>query len=228
MEQHLAADVLHGDLLLCVCAYATFVTLARTILPLNRACRAAALVRLRKVRPLVLHVGHKELTGSVRRLTLRDMDEIACLDLPCRPCPIHTVLGDTGLVSLSGAFSSGALANLKTLNLTDNQIGDVGIQALSTALAGGALAQLTELSLFSNKIGDPGVAALASACASGALAQCQKLVLAENKIGDPGIASLADACARGALPALANLLLFGNPASKEVKQAAQDAIKSHQ
>ena len=54
----------------------------------------------------------------------------------------------------------------------------------------------------------------------------QALGLENNKIGDVGVTALAEACAAGALPALKTLGLYGNPASSEAQQAANNAIKN--
>ena len=54
----------------------------------------------------------------------------------------------------------GAMANLRELELRDNEIGDAGITALAQACASGAMANLTVLHLLQNKITDDGFATL--------------------------------------------------------------------
>ena len=63
-----------------------------------------------------------------------------------------------------------------------------------------------------------------STLAKGALAKLEVLGLQSNQIGDVGLTNLAEACAKGALPKCEAIWLPGNPASKEAKQAVQDAL----
>ena len=51
-------------------------------------------------------------------------------------------ISDAGLTAFAKAVESGALPQLKELNLYENQIGDVGMQAFAGAVSKGALASL--------------------------------------------------------------------------------------
>ena len=59
------------------------------------------------------------------------------------------------------------------LGLQKNQIADAGLTAFAKAVESGALPQLKELNLYYNQIGDVGMQALAGAVSKGALDQLQ-------------------------------------------------------
>lgn len=95
---------------------------------------------------------------------------------------------DSGAIALANVINpvtrggKGAMANLKELYLSYNEIGDIGIPTLVQAMTptpggGGALPQLTRLDLYSNNIGPPGIASLADAIASGALPSLKALTV---------------------------------------------------
>ena len=233
--ERLAADVFHGDLLLCICGYATFATLAHVILPLNRACRDAAFVRLRNVRWIARNRG----------LSLHGLDEITQMDCRgsfySRPVSAKRLvealdagalaklkglwledsqIGEKGLEALSGALAAGALAQLKVLSLSNTQIGNAGMTSLSDALGSGSMAQLEVLWLYGDEIGDVGIEAFANACRGKALAKLEYLNLYGNPFGDPGVTALARVCASGALAQL-HKLLVDNPEHPALKAACE-------
>jgi len=184
------------DLVDKIVTHVTFETLAVTVLQLNRAFCDAAQQRLRCALPLL---------APPFRMQPRQILESAILNLSGR----H--LGDDDVSAIASACASGALAQLKTLVLHENQIGDAGVTALAEACAGGAMAQLQELHLEINQIGDAGVTALANACAGGAMAQLKNLYLHQNQLGDAGVTALANACAGGAMASLKELVMDDGP-----------------
>ena len=101
----------------------------------------------------------------------------------------------------------GALAKLKYLFLTDNQVGDEGIKAFASAIASGALGSCQVINLRSNNIGEAGMQAFSDAIRSGALGLCTTIYLGENKIGDVGMQALATAVSSGALPAFKKIVV---------------------
>ena len=135
-------------------------------------------------------------------------------------------IGDVGLTELAGAMASGRLSTLIFLDLNRNAIGDDGMSALARAIEGGALSNLVTLYLHANMIGDAGTAALASVIvAQSVLPKLEKLWLYKNSIDDRGLFALTTALSNGGLTSLKSLQLEGNPAKKEVQQAALDVVK---
>ena len=123
------------------------------------------------------------------------------------------------------AVASGALANLKMLNLSGTLIGDLGMSSLSEALAKGSMANLKELNLFDNQIGDLGMSSLSEALAKGSMANLKLLGLGSNQIGDLGMSSLSAALAKGSLAPGAMVFLSNNNATDAGKEAVRDATK---
>mmetsp|Transcript_19508 Transcript_19508/g.39842 ORF Transcript_19508/g.39842 Transcript_19508/m.39842 type:complete len:127 (+) Transcript_19508:1003-1383(+) len=85
--------------------------------------------------------------------------------------------------------------------------------ALAEAIREGALVELDTLYLYNNQIGSAGVVALVDAlCAAGTPSSLVKLYLDNNRVGEEGVARLCEAITDGHLPALRSLQLSGNPA----------------
>ena len=102
--------------------------------------------------------------------------------------------------------------------------GDEGAALLANGLHGGTLASLKLLGLANTKIGPQGIRALASALTKRAVPLLLELNLNDNLITDEGCAVFASALP--ALPALRRLHLGGNPASKEAKEEAKNALQA--
>ena len=119
-------------------------------------------------------------------------------------------LDDSSMKQLALFLASGALPQLRRLDLRRNQIGDAGMQAFESAVAAsGSLPQLQELYLGGNQIGDGGMQAFASAVASGSLPNLKTLSLWGNKIGDVGMQAFAFAVASPELPKLEVIYIGG-------------------
>ena len=103
----------------------------------------------------------------------------------------------------STALSSGALASLEKLYVSENQIGDEGIKAFSSALSSGSLGSLTHLDLDNNRIGDAGMIAFANAIKPtdeipmGSLASLKTLYVDDGPMGTDHPALKAVCGARG-------------------------------
>ena len=131
-------------------------------------------------------------------------------------------IGDAGIIALSDSLPRRAMANVTVLNLNGNQIEAPGMASLLHAIARGAMAGLLDLRLAGNRIGDDGMKALSSALARGALPQLRVLVLNHNKIGDAGCSALAEAAAMGAMARLEDLYIGSN----RFRDAAKETLKS--
>jgi Ran GTPase-activating protein (RanGAP) involved in mRNA processing and transport len=108
-----------------------------------------------------------------------------CLNL-CASLQVLTfgslVMSDAACTALFATLASGALPQLKELDLTRNQIGDEGLESFSAALVSGEIAKLEKLMLRGNQIGDEGMKSFSTALASGAMANLKTL----HKSGNPG------------------------------------------
>ena len=111
----------------------------------------------------------------------------------------------------------GSMANLRTLDLSWNELGDTGMIAFADATKPtaespiGSLRHLASLSLHNNQIGDTGMLAFAEALKPtdnfpmGSLPNLWLLTLWYNTIGDEGMKAFALAIASGSLPSLSDL-----------------------
>jgi hypothetical protein len=83
-------------------------------------------------------------------------------------------MGDGAAAALAALLEEGAMPNLETLVLDNNQISDAGVAALASALQGGALPSCTRIRLDGNPgSGAPVDEALASPERAAALARRQ-------------------------------------------------------
>eukprot|EP00316_Scyphosphaera_apsteinii_P021209 CAMPEP_0119298650 /NCGR_PEP_ID=MMETSP1333-20130426/814_1 /TAXON_ID=418940 /ORGANISM="Scyphosphaera apsteinii, Strain RCC1455" /LENGTH=361 /DNA_ID=CAMNT_0007299817 /DNA_START=76 /DNA_END=1161 /DNA_ORIENTATION=+ len=152
----------------------------------------------------------RELHAAARMLSLksgyscRDMGEasvISCINKGIEPCDCST---------LARISASGALSQLRDLDLTITQIGDSGLKSLAGVFSMGFLAQLRTLSLVAGNIGNSGLSSLLKALASGGLAKLEALNLAGNRIDDAGLSSFAESLSQGAMKLLEDLNLADN------------------
>ena len=95
----------------------------------------------------------------------------------------------TLLQALMFAVAQGALGNLRSLDLSWNQIGDLGITDFSRQFPIGSLRALTQLDLHHNQIGDLGMIKFSRSIAIGSK-ELTELDLGENNITDDGLAML--------------------------------------
>ena len=158
-------------LILAACAATDLPSLAATChLIEETTSRRRSLLKKLKAKPFKVANIHTTQTLTLRRG--RKFDTIEQM--------YKATLGDSGLTAFADAVRSGALAQLKELEISENRIGVVGISALADAVSMGALPALKGLNLESNNIGDAGMSALADAVRSGALAQLEELNLSNN------------------------------------------------
>lgn len=131
--------------------------------------RNFGLVRHLSVGPSAVNV------GFLRMLAGADLNGIRGLELR------GLGIGDTRAAQLAAA----PLANLSSLDISDNRIGSAGVRALA---ASPHLARLAVLIAFRNGIGDAGLTALCRSPLAGSL---NVALLQNNGIGDAGIRELA-------------------------------------
>jgi Ran GTPase-activating protein (RanGAP) involved in mRNA processing and transport len=117
------------------------------------------------------------------------------LPLSSRGCPVSNLFLFARQISDDGASAIGRQlpANLKILDMSDNDVADVGVQVISRAIID---SRLEKVVLANNKIGDSGATALSQAVTQSLI--LYELDLTWNEIGDEGATSLA----RGLVPTL--------------------------
>ena len=135
-------------------------------------------------------------------------------------------LGDAGARALADALKSGAVPQLRMLDVRSSSVGVAGARTLADALMSGAVPQLQTLDVGHSSLGEAGARALADALKSRAVPQLQTLDACHSNIGEAGVRALADALASRAVPRLQSLYVSNNSIGDAGARALADALAS--
>jgi Leucine Rich repeat len=122
-------------------------------------------------------------------------------------------VGDRGIAALV----SGALAEVRTLQMFGNDVGVGGAEAIATSAH---LRELRHLDLSANKIGDGGLCAIAR---SDRMPQLEVLFIGGNEFGPAGVCALAES---PHFPHLTALNLGGTPGGVQIGDSEVETLAS--